>query len=334
MSWVRQHVDASVLISLVVSLGLLAYVSYVGAARDSATQLWIIVQRTWLPILLLTIPYVASRAIVWYRLLQELGIRVPARQMIAAFAGGEITKSLPAGVYVQNILLGRLTHLSRHSTIRSATATTAMLGLESLIALPVALIVGIPGEPWVRWALLGIVAAWLLVLALASALVRYRTMHMPARAAQWRRRVIEAVEEFLAAGGELVTVKTLWNLIPTVIYMLVYVIDLDLIMHAVGVHNVTFFQTAGVYAMVVLAVILIPIPTEIGITEFAGLGGLLAYGIPHSTAAIIMLSLRLLATGATILVAVATLVLVRAEFEGRTEGNAARPGEAPAGEGH
>jgi uncharacterized membrane protein YbhN (UPF0104 family) len=334
MSWVRQHVDASVLISLVVSLGLLAYVSYVGAARDSATRLWIIVQRTWLPILLLTIPYVASRAIVWYRLLQELGIRVPARQMIAAFAGGEITKSLPAGVYVQNILLGRLTHLSRHSTIRSATATTAMLGLESLIALPVALIVGIPGEPWVRWALLGIVAAWLLVLALASALVRYRTMHMPARAAQWRRRVIEAVEEFLAAGGELVTVKTLWNLIPTVIYMLVYVIDLDLIMHAVGVHNVTFFQTAGVYAMVVLAVILIPIPTEIGITEFAGLGGLLAYGIPHSTAAIIMLSLRLLATGATILVAVATLVLVRAEFEGRTEGNAARPGEAPAGEGH
>jgi uncharacterized membrane protein YbhN (UPF0104 family) len=330
MSWVRQHVDASVLISLVVSLGLLAYVSYVGAARDSANQLWLIVQRTWLPILLLTIPYVASRAIVWYRLLQELGIRVPARQMVAAFAGGEITKSLPAGVYVQNILLGRLTHLSRHSTIRSATATTAMLGLESLLALPVALIVGIPGAPWVRWALLGIVGAWLLVLALASALVRYRTMHMPARISQWRRRVIETVEEFLAAGGELIALRTLWNLIPAAVYMLVYVVDLDLIMHAVGVHNVSFFHTAGIYAMVVLAVILIPIPTEIGITEFAGLGGLLAYGIPHSTAAIIMLSLRLLATGATILVAVATLVLVRAEFVGRTEGNAARPGEASA----
>lgn len=332
MSWIRRHVDASVLVPLAVSLGLLAYVSYIGAARGSADQLWMIVQRTWLPILLLTIPYVAARAIVWYELLQELGIRVPPRQMAAAFAGGEITKSLPAGIYVQNILLGRLTHLSKHSTIRSATATTAMLGLESVLALPVAIIIGVPDAPWVRWTLLGIVLAWLLILVLAWALVRYRTMHMPPRAARWRRRLVEAIEEFLSAGRELIALKTLRNLIPTAIYMLVYVIDLDLIMHAVGVYNVRFLQIMGIYALVVLAVILIPIPTELGITEFAGLGGLLAYGIPHSTAAIIMLSLRLLATGATILVAAVILVLVRHEIVARQEGGESRSGEVPVGQ--
>jgi uncharacterized membrane protein YbhN (UPF0104 family) len=70
----------------------------------------------------------------------------------------------------------------------------------------------------------------------------------------------------------------------------------------------------GVYALVVLAVVMIPIPTEIGITEFAGLGGLLAYGISRPTAALIMLSVRLLASGSTIAVAAAILVLMRQEL--------------------
>lgn len=340
MTWIRrlipaswQRADATVIIPLVVSLGLLAYVSYLGSARDSAGQLWEIVRHTWLPILLLTIPYAAARALVWYELLQELGIRVPKRQLAAAFAGGEITKSLPAGIYVQNFLLGRLTHLSQHSTIRSATATTAMLGLESLLALPVALIIGIPGSPWVRWVLVGVVVLWLVILVLAWALVRYRTMHMPPRVARWRKRLIQGIEEFLAAGKELVTVKTLRSLVPTAIYMLVYVIDLYIIMRAVGVYTVNFMDVMGVYALVVLAVILVPIPTEIGITEFTGLGGLLAYGIPHSTAAIIMLSLRLLATGATILVAGVVLIVVRHEVASKETAEETPRSEAPVGRG-
>jgi NNP family nitrate/nitrite transporter-like MFS transporter len=65
----------------------------------------------------------------------------------------------------------------------------------------------------------------------------------------------------------------------------------------------------------VLAVILVPIPTELGLTEFTGLGALLAYGVPSATPAVVMLSFRILTTGATLLVAGALLVLLRHELE-------------------
>ncbi|MGI8827493.1 MAG: lysylphosphatidylglycerol synthase transmembrane domain-containing protein [Chloroflexota bacterium] len=333
MTWIRRHANVSVVFSLVVALGLLAYVAYVGTARASAGQVWTIVQRTWLWVLVLTVPYLVARALVWYELLRELKIRVPFRQMAAAFAGGEMTKSLPAGVYVQNFLLGRLTHLSTHSTIRSTMATTATLGLESLLALPVALIIGIPGASWLTWTLLGVVAGWVVVLILAWLLVHYRSLHMGPNVAAWRQRIVHATEEFLQAGGELLSIKTAKNLPPTAVYMLIYAFDLYIILRAVGVHNVSFLQTMGIYALVVLSVILVPIPTELGITEFAGLGGLLAYGVPRSTAAIIMLSLRLLATGATILVAVVVLVLVRHELARVQAAAGTSTSDAPAGPG-
>jgi len=306
--------DLTVIVPLVVALGLLAYVSYIASARQSAGQLLTIAKQTWLVILLLTFPYLGARALVWYELLQQLGIEVPWREMVVAFTSGEMTKSLPAGVYVQNILLGRLAHLRQHSVIRSTTATTAMLGLESFIALPVILVVGIPGAPWLRWTLLGVVFAWLVVLVLVWIAVRYRVHRIGSGTAAWRRRIVEAAREFLAAGADLLTWRTSKQLIPTAIYMLIYAVMLDAIIRAVGVNTISFVQVLGIYAAMVLAVILVPIPTEIGITEVTGLGALVAYGVPRATAAIIILSFRLLATGATILIAGTVLLIVRRQL--------------------
>jgi len=101
--------------------------------------------------------------------------------------------------------------------------------------------------------------------------------------------------------------------------MLNYVIGLYAIIRAVGVNSVSFVHSMAVYAVVVLAVVLFPIPTEIGITEFTGFGALEAYGVPASTAAI-MLSLRLLATGMTIVVAGGLFVLMRGELRAAEKG--------------
>lgn len=306
--------DATILIPLVVALGLLAFVSYLASARHSGTQLVTIAQHTWFLILLLTFPYLLARALVWYELLQEVGISVSPREMAAAFAGGEITKSLPAGIYVQNFLLGRLAHLGQHSLVRSTGATTAMLGLESFLAVPVVLVIGIPGQPWVRWALLAVIGAWLVFLLLVAALVRYRFQRIGPNAAAWRRRLLAAAEEFFATSARFINVKTLLALIPTALYMLIYAIDLYAILRAVGVSSVSFADTIGIYAAVVLAVVLIPIPTEMGITEVTGLGALVAYGIPRAEAAVVMLSLRLLATGMTILIAGLILLILHNEW--------------------
>lgn len=309
--------NVSVVITVVIAAGMLAVVSRVAAAHNSAAQLWTILQRTWFLVLILTIPYLAARALVWQGLLQELGIRVSVRNMAASFAGGEITKTLPAGVYVQNYMLARLQHFSRYSAIRSSMATTAMLGLESAIALPVALVFGVPHQPWIFWTLIGAVCAWIAVLLLAWMLVHRWGPDFDDRLPSWLRRTRALAEEFLAAGGELVNLKTTRSLIPVAIYMLFYVIELYAIIVALGIRGITFTDTMGVYALIVLVVVLVPIPTEIGLTEFAGLGALLAYGVARSTAAIVMLSLRILATGMTTVVAMLILLLLRSELVAR-----------------
>lgn len=308
--------NISVVIALVVALGLLALVSRVAAAHNSAAQLWNVLQQTWLLVLVLTIPYLGMRALVWQGLLQELGIKVPVRHMATSFAGGEITKTLPAGVYVQNYLLARLEHFGQYSTIRSSMATTAMLGLETLIALPIALVFGVPGQPWVFWSLIGVVCAWIILLGLAWMLVHHWGPDFDEHLPSWLRSARMLAEEFLKAGGELISFKTTRALVPVAIYMLFYVIELYAIILAVGIHTITFTDTMGIYALIVLVVVLVPIPTEIGLTEAAGLGALIAYGVARSTAAIVMLSLRILATGMTIVLAVVIMLLMRSDWVG------------------
>ncbi|MGH2448202.1 MAG: lysylphosphatidylglycerol synthase domain-containing protein [Chloroflexota bacterium] len=314
LSWVHHQVDVTILFALAVALGMLAYVSYLASARNSAGELWVIVQQTWLVILILTLPYLAARALVWYDLLRELDIQVPIGQMIVSFAGGEITKSLPAGIYVQNYLLKKLANFGQLSLVRSSMATTAMLGLESLLAVPVALVVGLPGEEWVRYAILGFTLAWVVILMVAFSLIHYWRVHLRSGAPRWLCRALILAEEGMAAGAELINWRTARNLLPTAIYMLIYAVDLHLIIKATGVTSVSFLDAMGMYSVMVLAIVLVPIPTEIGIAEFAGLGTLLAYGIARPTAALVVLGLRLLATGMTIIVAGVVLVIMRHEL--------------------
>jgi uncharacterized membrane protein YbhN (UPF0104 family) len=312
--WVRRHVSVRVVLPLLVAGGFLAYVSTVAVARQSGDELWHIIQDTWWLVLLLTFPYLAARLLVWNMLLSQLRVTIPWRPLVVAFSAGEVTKSLPAGVYVQVWLLGQLRHFRELTLVRSTLATTAMLGLESLLAVPAALVVGVPGQPWVSQTVLAVVLAWLIVLGVAALLIRSRVPDVLTRHAPWLVGVLRVVEETFDATRELISWRTLLTLPPTAAYMFIYVIDLYAITRAAGVHNVSLAAIVGTYALIVLAVIMVPIPTELGITEITGLNILLAYGLSRPTAAIIILSLRLLTTGLTILVAGTVLFLMRAEL--------------------
>ncbi len=321
--WVRQRTDLKVILPIILTLGLLGYVSILAGGAESRGDIWLIVQRTWWVVLLLTVPYIAARAILWHELLEQLGIHVPWRPTLVALASGEIAKTIPGGIYVQNYVLARVADFGELPVVRSSTATTATLGLESALALPVALIIGVPDTPWLVWTLVGIVVAWLVLLAVLWLLVRYWEVHVAAGTPGWLRHVLLIADEFLESGAELFTWRTARAFVPTAVYMLVYVADLYLIAAAVGVHTISFLETMGIYAVVVLVVILVPLPTKLGTTELTGLTAFLAYGIPRPTAAIIMLGLRLLATGATMLLAAGLLVALRKEFL------APPPGRAP-----
>lgn len=313
-AWIRRHAQVRVILPAAVGLGLVAYVISLAAAPKSGAELWTIVKSTWWLVLLLTIPYLAIRAIVWRRLLKDLGITIPWRPLLASFAGGEITKSLPGGIYVENYLLARVAHFRQHATARSSMATTATLGLEAFVAVPILLIIGLPGQTWLFWTVIGVVCAWLVLLALAWLFIKYQVKHTTPQTAKWRRTVRQFLEDFLEAGGDLVSWRTAALIIPAALYMLVYAVDLYVIARAVGVHNVSLVNAMSIYSFVVLTVILIPIPTELGLTEFSGLAALLAFNVDHPTAAIIMLGLRALATGMTIIVGGILLFFLRGEF--------------------
>jgi uncharacterized membrane protein YbhN (UPF0104 family) len=327
-SWLHQVLSARVLIPLVASLGLLAYVSYIAAAHESWTGLWEIVRQTWAIVIILSIPYLVSRAYIWYGLLCRLGIDVPLRHLVVAFAGGEMTKSLPAGIYVENLILGKTQHLNRAEAVRSTVATTAMLGLECALAVPLIIVAGLPGEPWVRWTVVGVVVAWVLIVAIVRVLVSEALARQTWRGVRWLCQAAMSVKDFIDAGGELVRPSTALYLVPTAVYMLVYCVYLYAIAHAIGVHHLTFMQAVTAYAVIVLAVILVPIPTEIGIAEFTGFGALQTFGVSGSTAALIVLALRLVATGATILVAAIVFVVARIGLQAEAEVPGTMHGEA------
>lgn len=324
--WLADHAHANIVLPTLVAAGLLAYVASLASAPKNAAALWATIERVWWIVLLLTFPYLAARLYVWNTLMRELGIEVPFREALLAFAGGEVTKSLPAGVYVENYLLKRLAHLDEKRTVRSSAATTAILGLEATLALLVVLVVGIPGVPWVRWGLLVVVGVWLLLIAGLWGLVRLgeeRSASLPG----WLARVRRDTAEFLKDGRALLRWRTATNFVPTALYMFVYAVDLYVIIRALGLPHLGWVAVITVYAAMVLAVILIPIPTEIGIAEISALGALTGFGVGHHQAAVVALALRILATGATILVAGAVFLALRGELREANRGADAGRGD-------
>ena len=98
-------------------------------------------------------------------------------------------------------------------------------------------------------------------------------------------------------------------LLPTALYLAIYAVELWVVMRAVHIGNVSLLGALAAYAFVILVVILNPLPVEIGVTEVVGLGTLVAFGIPHTTAAVVMLSFRVFATGFVVAISAVALLL-------------------------
>jgi uncharacterized membrane protein YbhN (UPF0104 family) len=142
---------------------------------------------------------------------------------------------------------------------------------------------------------------------------REREDHNGERHPGWLRHTLADTERFLREGDALLRWRTLADFGPTALYMGVYAVDLGFILQVLAYH-LAWYAIITVYAAMVLVVVLIPIPTEIGVAEIGALGALEAFGVPHHRAALVALALRLLTTGATIVVAGSMFVALRGEI--------------------
>jgi len=312
--WLRAHLTMRRVLEGMLVVGLLAYVVDVAGASSSLDAIWMIFRQSWWIFLGLSVLYLAARALAWYLLLAGVGIRVPSRSFLAAFAAGQAAQALPGGDFAANYLLARLEHLDERATVRSVFATMLRGGLETVVALPLVLLVGIPGRPWAFWVFGAAALIWLILSVLAVLAIDRWSVGIQARIPLLGH--LRAMgDEFLGAGRDLLTGKTLLVLLPTALYLAIYAVELYVVMRAMHLGNVSLLGALAAYAFIILVVILNPLPVEIGVTEVAGLGTLVAFGIPHATAAVVMLSFRVSATGFVVVISAIVVFLFGAGFE-------------------
>lgn len=286
------------IVSAVIAFGLLGAVLALG---DPA-KVWALMLRVGWPAVVLvtalTVPYLLARGRVWRQLLAQQGVRVPVPVFLMAFATGEFAKDLPGGEYVEDYLLSRC----GVPVAKSVTATTALSALETIIALPLVLAWGVPGWTWLRLAIGVILAAYVVVIAslwwLTSPGAPAPRLSRP-RALQ---PALRGVRSFLLEARHLASWRMLRdNLLLAILYCGIVGGDLFVLGRTIGAPGLGIREVAVVFGFITLSLVLLPIPTTLGVTEASGAEALVAFGASPAQAVAILLMLRVLLTGSTML---------------------------------
>ena len=223
-----------------------------------------------------------------------------------------MAKTLPMGQYLRNYLLRQT---GGANIGQSAPATLTALLIEDAVALIGVLLLGIDGWGWLR--------ALIVVSALAFALAIfgfYRlvvTTRMPSRIADSSRfrallvegRLFKASTALLAHPRGLALQSSLGAA-----YLVLGAGAFYSLLLGLGVTGVPLPQAIAVYLFSLACGLLIPIPVDIGLIELSGTTALLAVGVSRGVAVSAMLLNRVLGGAAAILIALATMVMLREEL--------------------
>ena len=277
----------------------------------------------------LMVIYEIVRCTQWHYLLRSLGIKAPLRSQIFAFAVGEITKSLPIGNYFQNYMLRQ----SQGTNFGlSAVATSLILLTEVVVSLVGVEILGL--SDWNSWLrptiLVGIVIA-VLVGALAAWL--FRQGHDSIRRRIWvarhasLRRVVEELDHYrqgisTIARPRVLSVQTLLS----AMYLAAAAVGLYVLAKGAGAGDISLGEAMAVYFFSLAVGLIIPIPVDIGLIEFSGIGALLVVGVGRDVAIGVMLLNRVLSLAAATLIALTVMLFLPGELRAALRGT---PPEAP-----
>ncbi len=229
-------------------------------------------------------------------LLRDLDAPVGWRRLVFAFAVGEITLTLPLGVFAQNWLL---TGTRRTRFGRTAAATVFMLILEVVIALVWLAVHAIPAWPQVRYVALAVLLA--MVLAAGALLWFHLLARLAARIERGRvHRALGALAELLEGLVQLGTWRVLGvNVLVAVCYLAALAAAFCIMGRAMGLHALGFSQAATIYAFTLAAVLVIgAVSGQIGTVEVIGMGVAHAWGLGYTDGLALMLGFRVAWTGA------------------------------------
>ena len=302
-----------VLIPLLLSAALLAFVFSISDVPVVMDRIRGIPVSTMVFCFALALTYVALKGALFHLFLVQIPIRATLRQTVLAFAIGEMTITLPAGIYSQNYVLRRI---ARADFSRSAAATTALLAVEGAISLTILLMLGLPGLAWLRPAILGlfVVAAVAVFALLKVELVRTSAASL-IQAGRLRWLGAEFIE-MVEALGRLFVPRIVVRAIPVVTaYLLALLAAFYLVAQGVGLTSINLDQAVTIYLFALDVELLIPLSTHLGVIEGAGLVSMEAWGYGPTEALALFLGFRLVWMGSIWLACGAAALLLRSEFE-------------------
>ena len=227
--------------------------------------------------LLLLIAQEVARALLWLLLLRALSMRIPLSTQIFSFAAAESVKFVPAGAYLQNYLVQRL---SGGDVGRSSAATTTMILGEIAAALigVVALSIGTLSM-WVSFGVVG--GAVVLVIAICLFILAPFAARLPARLYRPKLavRVFEELRRFRAGISVLMHPKIIAStLLLSAAFVVFAGIDLYIVARALEIGGVSFKQTLVVTSFGLAFYVIL------GSLEAAGVAAFVAMGVNKSAA--------------------------------------------------
>lgn len=264
------------------------------------------------------------RLLLWNMLLRALAMRIPLSTQVFSFAAAESVKAAPAGVYLQNYLVQRL---SGGEVGRSSAATTAMILGEIIAALIGVIVLGVGTlGTWIR--LIIIVGAVVAALALAMSLLAPYAARLPMRFIRQRlmSRILDELQRFRAGIAVLVRPKVvIATLFLSGLCIVFAGLGLYVVVHALGIGGVTFRQTLVVTCFGLAFYVIL------GSLEAAGVAAFVASGADKSAAVSAILVNRALGVVGVMLLSLLVMALLPDEWRNllrfRLARRTARPAE-------
>lgn len=293
----RALLRPQVLLPVLLAVALLAFAFSLGDVHKVMQRVGALSPRTLGLALAAAACYLACKALQLRLMLTQIDVRIPARPFWLAYAVGELTVTLPLGLFSQNWVLSaaRRVHIGR-----SSAATVMMLLAEIAATFLFLAVAGIPGWPDVHWIAVAILALFALLLAGAVLFGERAHPHLARLPRVWMRRAAATGLEMLRGLRRLSTpVMLAIAIVLAAVYLGALTYAFWIVGRGMDAHHLDYLTAATIY-LFSLAIILIGagLFSQIGTVELLGMLAARAWGIDYTDGLALMLGFRIVWTAA------------------------------------
>lgn len=316
LSHARRLLKPQVILPVLLAVALLVFAFSLGDVHRVMHRVGRLPVHTWLLALAAAACYLVCKAAQLKLMLTQIDVRIPARPFWLAFAVGELTVTLPLGMFSQNWVLSasRRIHIGR-----SSAATVMMVLAEIAVVFLFLAVVGLPAWPDLRPLAIALLVAIGLSLLGLLAFERHARKLVARLHHRWTRRGAEAALEMLRGLRKLSTpVLLVISIVLAAVYLGALTYAFWIVGRGMDAHHLGYLTAATIY-MFSLAVILVGagLFSQIGTVELLGMFAAHATGIDYTDGLALMLGFRIAWTGSIWVLCLPIVALLWREIPSR-----------------